>query len=60
MNPGLGETPTPSVNNDYTPASSSMAEWGTVWKVPGMEMAPEFSYYTSENYSNIDLQFNST
>lgn len=31
-----------------------MAEWGTVYHVPGMEKAPEFNYYSTKNYANIE------
>jgi hypothetical protein len=45
--------------NDYLPASNSMSNWGT-WKVPGMEKAPEFSFYTSSDYANIIEPTNAT
>jgi hypothetical protein len=52
-------------NTNYTPVSATMSDWGA-YKVPGMQKAPEFSFYTSSDYANLaepfatDLKLNKT
>lgn len=38
-------------NTEYTPVQDTMAGWGD-YPIPGIEKAPEFSYYTSSSYAN--------